>query len=143
MRWTQFCIQDPIRRTTTGILSNRRPLEGAPATSDPPTPGADSALANQRFNILVAAKRRAAKQSLYSMFFKGPILGSGNEASVSCDPTQIEESPLNLEAYGAIDSKVIQIVKEGRASKRKRRDLDGKDGRGLKRRKRKAISEDK
>lgn len=63
-----------LKRTTTGILSNRRPVTGTPAsmsgTNTPET--GDQA---PRSSLLVIAKREAAKHGLYARFFRGAILG--------------------------------------------------------------------
>ena len=61
-------------RTPTGILSNRRPINRPSAeTSGTSTP----VEAQPRYSgLLISAKREAAKRNLYSMFFRGPILGS-------------------------------------------------------------------
>ncbi|KAF9483452.1 hypothetical protein BDN70DRAFT_873728 [Pholiota conissans] len=62
-----------ITRTSTGILSNRRPLEGTPATSGSSTPNTSST--NSSLSLIAIAKRDAARRGLYSRFFKGPVLG--------------------------------------------------------------------
>ncbi|KAJ3504779.1 hypothetical protein NLJ89_g7762 [Agrocybe chaxingu] len=64
-----------IKRTSTGILSTRRPPEGTPATSGSSTPNPDSDPQIPRLSLLATAKRDAAKQGLYSRFFRGPIIG--------------------------------------------------------------------
>ncbi|KAF8627369.1 hypothetical protein AX17_006184 [Amanita inopinata Kibby_2008] len=70
-----------LTRTSTGILSNRRPVTGAStATSDAnPTYG-------PKYSLLVTAKREAAKKNLYSRFFRGPVLGPGLETEGSKIP---------------------------------------------------------
>ncbi|KAH0832045.1 ATP synthase regulation protein NCA2-domain-containing protein [Lanmaoa asiatica] len=71
----------PLRRTTTGIISSRRPISGTPAstsgstTPNPGTPG--------RPSLLATAKREAAKRGLYSMFFRGPVLGPDDDPRVN------------------------------------------------------------
>ena len=60
-----------FKRTTTGILSNRRPVGGTTANSGATTPNSET----PRLNLLGNAKREAAKQGLYSRFFRGPVLG--------------------------------------------------------------------
>ncbi|KAF8809549.1 hypothetical protein BYT27DRAFT_7232300 [Phlegmacium glaucopus] len=65
-----------IKCTSTGILSNRRPIDGTPATSGTNTPEiAASGSQPHRLGLLAAAKRDAAKRGLYSKFFRGPVLG--------------------------------------------------------------------
>jgi len=79
-----FSSSDPLRRTTTGILSNRRPAPGTPATtsgSTTPDPAA-------RPSLLATAKREAAKRGLYAHFFRGPVLGPDDEGpSAAASPT--------------------------------------------------------
>ncbi|KAF8195451.1 hypothetical protein BJ912DRAFT_847353 [Pholiota molesta] len=61
-----------IKRTSTGIFSTRRPVEGTPATSGDVTP--DDSSATPRLSLMASAKRDAARRGLYSRFFKGPCL---------------------------------------------------------------------
>lgn len=62
-----------FNRTTTGILSTRRPVNGTPAdASGSSTPDGTQ---TPRTNLLSVAKREAAKRGLYARFFRGPILG--------------------------------------------------------------------
>ncbi len=60
-----------MKRTSTGILSTRRPVEGTPATSGTVTPDESA----PRLSLMAHAKRDAARRGLYSRFFKGPVLG--------------------------------------------------------------------
>ncbi|KAI0052699.1 hypothetical protein FA95DRAFT_1553357 [Auriscalpium vulgare] len=65
-----------LRRTSTGILSTRRPVAGTPATSGTTTPAsAGSDASSSRLSLMSIAKREAAKRGLYSRFFRGPIIG--------------------------------------------------------------------
>ncbi|KAK0201792.1 hypothetical protein DFS33DRAFT_1350034 [Desarmillaria ectypa] len=62
-----------LKRTTTGILCNRRPLGGTlVSSSGTSTPDSDLM---PRLSLLAMAKREAAKRGLYARFFRGPILG--------------------------------------------------------------------
>ncbi|KAJ3993227.1 hypothetical protein F5050DRAFT_757538, partial [Lentinula boryana] len=62
-----------LRRTTTGILSNRRPVDVAPASSSgASTP--DSSSSELRMSLIAMAKRGAAKRNLYSRFYRGAVL---------------------------------------------------------------------
>ena len=83
---------DPLRRTTTGIISNRRPITGTPAsTSGSATPNlipdtgtiTDAHLAHagatSRPSLLATAKREAAMRGLYARFFRGPVLGPDDD----------------------------------------------------------------
>ncbi|KAJ3970697.1 hypothetical protein EV361DRAFT_950360 [Lentinula raphanica] len=63
-----------LRRTTTGILSNRRPVDVTPSsTSGISTPDCSSSQA-PRLSLIALAKREAAKRNLYSRFYRGAIL---------------------------------------------------------------------
>ena len=66
-----------LKRTTTGIICNRRPTEGAPAhdSSDTSSSGTPEGSNTPRYSLLAQAKRDAAKKGLYSRFFRGPTLG--------------------------------------------------------------------
>ncbi|KAG1745967.1 uncharacterized protein EDB91DRAFT_135135 [Suillus paluster] len=68
-----------LKRTTTGIISNRRPSSGTPA-SGTSTPDSD---AYPRASIIAIAKREAARKGLYSRFFRGPILGPDDPSNLS------------------------------------------------------------
>ena len=68
---TQSSNEVALKRTSTGILSTRRPVEGTPATSGTVTPDESA----PRLSLMAHAKRDAARRGLYSRFFKGPVLG--------------------------------------------------------------------
>ncbi|KAH8114383.1 hypothetical protein DFH11DRAFT_210965 [Phellopilus nigrolimitatus] len=63
-----------LTRTSTGLLSNKRPVVGTPASSGGSTPCADSSNV-PRMSLIAAAKRAAARKGLYARFFRGPVLG--------------------------------------------------------------------
>lgn len=69
-----------LRQTSTGILSNRPPIVGTPASSGATTPS-PSVNATPgpsfapRLSLLALTKRETARRGLYSKFFRGPILG--------------------------------------------------------------------
>ncbi|KAH9480373.1 G patch domain-containing protein 4 [Psilocybe cubensis] len=66
----------PLRKTATGILSTRRPIDGAPAHSGNTTPNeGDSDSQTPRLSLMAQAQREAAKRRLYANFFRGPVLG--------------------------------------------------------------------
>ncbi|KAL5482517.1 hypothetical protein ACEPAI_9111 [Sanghuangporus weigelae] len=72
-----------LSRTSTGILSNRRPVAGTPVSSSgTASPSAVDASSSSSFSkneyrisIIATVKRDAARRSLYSRFFRGPVLG--------------------------------------------------------------------
>jgi hypothetical protein len=81
-----------VTRTTTGIISNRRPATGTPAISGQTTPSTseDAECAPRpSLNLLSTAKREAAKRSLYSRFFSGPVLGP--DVSPGDEPAGLSE----------------------------------------------------
>ncbi|KAF9019191.1 hypothetical protein BDZ89DRAFT_1020975 [Hymenopellis radicata] len=86
-----------LKRTTTGILSNKRPIDGIPATPDPSgssTPISSTAPI-QRLSLLSMAKREAAKRGLYSKFFRGPVLGPDPSVTLpSPSPTPAPSIPI-------------------------------------------------
>ncbi|KAJ7644225.1 hypothetical protein FB45DRAFT_897271, partial [Roridomyces roridus] len=62
-----------LKRTTTGILSNRRPVTGPSAeSSGTTTPNSDDV---PKLSLLATAKRDAARRMLYAQFFRGPVIG--------------------------------------------------------------------
>lgn len=77
-----------LKRTTTGIISNRRPLSGTPATGIS-TPDSDTYL---RTSVMTIAKREAARKGLYSRFFRGPMLTPDDPSNLSSSPAP---SPLH------------------------------------------------
>ena len=75
-----------LRHTSTGILSNRPPIVGTPASSGASTPTPDSnatpgSSSTSRLSLLALAKRETARRGLYSRFFRGPILGPDDAQS--------------------------------------------------------------
>jgi hypothetical protein len=60
----------PLARTSTGILSHRRP---APSSARPPT-DTDSSTAPRHLSLIAIAKRDAARRALYAQFFPGPVI---------------------------------------------------------------------
>ncbi|KAG2155996.1 uncharacterized protein EDB93DRAFT_1129288 [Suillus bovinus] len=71
-----------LKRTTTGIISNRRPLSGTPA-SGISTPDSDT---YPRTSVITIAKREAARKGLYSRFFRGPTLAPDVPSNLSSSP---------------------------------------------------------
>ncbi|KAK0188047.1 hypothetical protein F5146DRAFT_1226399 [Armillaria mellea] len=85
-----------LKRTTTGILCNRRPLGGTVVSSSgTSTPDSDLM---PRLSLLAMAKREAARRGLYARFFRGPVLGpdtmpSKLEKDVEAEPI-VDRTPL-------------------------------------------------
>lgn len=82
-----------LRQTSTGILSNRAPIVGTPVSSGTTTPSqnlnATPWPSASRLSLVALAKRETARRSLYSRFFRGPILGPDDVQSevVKAEPT--------------------------------------------------------
>lgn len=83
-RWSHITIvqdQDEatpkptLTRTSTGLISHKRPVLGTPASSGRSTPIPPSFDAQlPRANLLAVAKRESARKGLYARFFRGPVL---------------------------------------------------------------------
>ncbi|EMD39807.1 hypothetical protein CERSUDRAFT_121987 [Gelatoporia subvermispora B] len=115
-----------LQRTKTGIISNRRPKTGTSALSGSATPTtADSSGMTPRYSVMAAAKQEAARRTLYSMFFRGPILGS-----------DFDELPVAESSQGAREREAAQVakvvettaVRMERKKSKKRKDRDGEGG---------------
>ncbi|KAF9242520.1 hypothetical protein BU15DRAFT_72638 [Melanogaster broomeanus] len=113
-----------LQRTTTGIISNRAPVSGTPAsasasasgtaTPESDIPGASGVLG--RLSLVATAKREAAKRGLYSKFFRGPVIGPDvMPLSVSTPATE------------RVDG-TVKITEQARESK-KRKSEDGAETR--------------
>ncbi|KAJ7459961.1 hypothetical protein FB451DRAFT_1405837 [Mycena latifolia] len=120
-----------LKRTTTGILSNRRPVTGAPADSSGSTTPDDVADTSQRLSLLATAKREAAKRGLYSRFFRGPVLGP--DSPLTSDPVIVVAQDVPNSLPGGADA-----TKEGPRPK-KRKVSEGED----ERRERKRLKKEK
>ncbi|OJA12091.1 hypothetical protein AZE42_03443 [Rhizopogon vesiculosus] len=82
-----------LKRTATGIISNRRPISGTPASaSETSTPDSDP---YPRASVITIAKREAARKGLYSRFFRGPVLAPDIPSNL--------ESPLTLSPIHSAD----------------------------------------
>ncbi|KAF8229698.1 hypothetical protein L208DRAFT_156446 [Tricholoma matsutake] len=92
---------DTLKRTATGILSNRRPVTGTPAnTSGTNTP--DTSDQAPRSTLLSIAKREAAKHGLYARFFRGPVLGPESYDQNDTDLSNTGET-LDVGAQAGVD----------------------------------------
>ncbi|CDO71698.1 hypothetical protein BN946_scf184915.g42 [Trametes cinnabarina] len=140
-----------LKRTATGIISNRRPLAGTPVLSGATTPSDPQASscssAVPQLSLMAAAKQQAARRMLYSMFYRGPVLasedshnpsssfkdGSPNDAAPASSASPSDSSP----SGPSVSSQGKQKRKK---SKKRRREEDG-DAREKKTRKREAKEE--
>jgi hypothetical protein len=113
---TQALSNSSLHRTATGILSNRRPVSGTPASSGAATPTDQAAT---RLGLIATAKRESARKRLYAGFFRGPVLGP------EIDPPQDTQlAPI------ALDTSTTQALNTGNANgeiKNKKRKHEGHD----------------
>ncbi|KAJ1309988.1 hypothetical protein OPQ81_006746 [Rhizoctonia solani] len=80
---------EPLHRTQTGILSNRRPTTlPTPSSSKSPTPPPSS------ISIISLAKKEAARRTLYSRFLRGPVITQ--EELDSNSPVSVQTTNANL-----------------------------------------------
>lgn len=121
-----------VSRTSTGILSNRRPVTGTSAeTSGASTPiEADSS--RPKYGLLVTAKREAARRNLYSRFFRGPVLGPdiGQEPEGAPTTNAEPEPQVNFEPEGE---------SQCRSTKKRVRNVVDTDGSQAKKKKKKKV----
>ncbi|KAJ7761607.1 hypothetical protein DFH07DRAFT_867738 [Mycena maculata] len=122
-----------LKRTSTGILSNRRPVTGATAgSSGSTTPDVEDT--PPRLSLLATAKREAAKRGLYSRFFRGPVLGPDSPAS---EPTIVADITTSAgtgeEAPKRKKRKVMEGEDEETRRERKRLRKEKKELKELKR----------
>ncbi|KAI6106336.1 hypothetical protein EDD16DRAFT_1524025 [Pisolithus croceorrhizus] len=68
-----------IKRTSTGIISNRRPATGTPTSESASGTATPDLYVGPKLSLIAAAKREAVKRGLYSRFFRGPVLGPDND----------------------------------------------------------------
>ncbi|KAI0345975.1 hypothetical protein BDW22DRAFT_1353621 [Trametopsis cervina] len=115
-----------LQRTSTGIISNRRPVTGVPAahsgTATPSSSGA-SGSSTPRMSIMAAAKQEAARRSLYSMFFRGPVLGTDPVEEIQTVESQDAKTIRNSEVVAVVQTTESTIVK-----KEKRKTVEGLAG---------------
>ncbi|KAL9711005.1 hypothetical protein Ac2012v2_005545 [Leucoagaricus gongylophorus] len=73
-----------LDRTSTGILSNKAPKHGTLASASASASGSATPTMTplSSLNLLTKAKREAAKRTLYSRFFRGPVLGLDSDLKV-------------------------------------------------------------
>lgn len=117
-----------LKRTPTGIISNRRPLSGTPA-SGISTPDTDT---YPRTSVMTIAKREAARKGLYSRFFRGPTLAPDDPSNLpsspapsplhSADPTPERETAPQTDVPNCTKRKSSELL-ESREQRRERKRL--------------------
>lgn len=137
-----------LKRTSTGIISNRRPTTGTPALSGTTTPSesqaSGSATPGPRLSIMAAAKQQAARRMLYSMFYRGPVL-TNEEESGSEEPASVAGlSPSKYASPPPHTRKTVRSKDNKSMSKKRRaeREDEEEDKQERKRRKREAKEKD-
>ncbi|KAI0352641.1 hypothetical protein OH77DRAFT_1428362 [Trametes cingulata] len=116
-----------LKRTATGIISNRRPLSGTPALSGATTPsdsqaGSSSGDATPQLGLMAAAKQQAARRMLYAMFYRGPVLATDEEESKEKTPSAEEGTSAQPGCSTASSS--ASEGKEHKKSKKRKLDHD-------------------
>ncbi|KAI0643171.1 hypothetical protein C8Q79DRAFT_981927 [Trametes meyenii] len=127
-----------LKRTTTGIISNRRPLSGTPALSGATTPAdssSSSGTSTPQLSVMAAAKQQAARRMLYASFYRGPVLSS-DDLDEGDDPSLASEAGPSTSASSSSEKEV-----KVRGKKRKAGEEEDKQER--KRRKREAKEKEK
>ncbi|GJE88279.1 hypothetical protein PsYK624_043620 [Phanerochaete sordida] len=123
-----------FQKTKTGIISNRRPTSGTPALSGTATPSEDpsassSGTSTPRLSVLAAAKQQAARRMLYSMFFRGPVLGT--EILEEKIEALVEASGSEARVEVVVEETVVKVdkaeKKEKREKKKRRKEKSGED----------------
>lgn len=88
-----------LKRTSTGILSNKRPLDGTPVASTS-TSGQDTPTltpSQRPLSLMSQAKRDAARRGLYSRFFRGPVIGPEVIAQEEARLAKLAEEAFNAQ----------------------------------------------
>ncbi|KAJ8080466.1 hypothetical protein PM082_017299 [Marasmius tenuissimus] len=126
-----------LKRTTTGILSNRRPTSVTPATTSGASTPATPQMDGPKLSLIALAKREAAKRNLYSRFYRGPILGPDTSEERSTSRSSTEPPTQKAEVVDTTHQKNEDTEKEARRSKKKRKaeELEKEERRERKRRK--------
>lgn len=139
-----------LKRTSTGIISNRRPTTGTPALSGTTTPSesqaSGSATPGPRLSIMAAAKQQAARRMLYTMFYRGPVL-TNEEKSGSEEPASVAGLSPSKSASPPPHTRKTVRSKDNKSMSKKRRaeredEEEEEDKQERKRRKREAKEKD-
>ncbi|KAI0755132.1 hypothetical protein C8Q80DRAFT_1266630 [Daedaleopsis nitida] len=133
-----------LKRTSTGIISNRRPTSGTPALSGTTTPSESQASGSgsvtPRLSIMAAAKQQAARRMLYSMFYRGPVLTNEDEKAAAEEPNSAARSS---SASLPTISSVKDIGKVRKDKKRKADMVESREKQERKRQKREAKARER
>ncbi|KAF8158359.1 hypothetical protein B0H34DRAFT_797760 [Crassisporium funariophilum] len=97
-----------MKRTSTGILSTRRPVDGTSVDSGTATPDNPWGSQTSRLSLMALAKRDAARSGLYSRFFRGPVLGPDTIAE---DEKRLASLVSDAPATQGSDNQSFSVVK--------------------------------
>lgn len=129
-----------IKRTSTGIISTRRPAAGTPTSESASGTATPDLYVGPKLSLIAAAKREAIKRGLYSKFFRGPVLGPDNDPC-TCTTTATSASPASVASSESTPQPVEKKTKRRRVegspetkeerSERKRLKRERKEARRL------------
>ncbi|KAI6030732.1 hypothetical protein F5J12DRAFT_802520 [Pisolithus orientalis] len=129
-------IEPPeIKRTSTGIISNRRPVFGTATSESTSGTATPDPYVGPKLSLIAAAKREAVKRGLYSRFFRGPVLGPDHDPS-TCTTTLATSTSPSLSASSETTPEPVE-------KKSKRRRLEGNAETKEERRERKRIKRER
>ncbi|THV03815.1 hypothetical protein K435DRAFT_774688 [Dendrothele bispora CBS 962.96] len=147
-----------LRRTGTGILSNRRPVDlpsTSSSTSGTSTPEPSSSTTGPRLTLLAQAKREGAKRQLYSKFYRALVLAPETETSQELQQQQqqqqqhrpsIEEQTLSDDVQASTRSSpptVLGVLENTESKKKRKRKEDATGEMDLDRQERKRLKKEK
>ena len=113
-----------LKRTSTGIISNRRPTTGVVVSNDV-TPGS-------RLDILGNAKRALAQRQLYSRFYRGPVitdseLDSQPSSGTCTPPIASSPNPSLTPPLPTTSTSPLVLPVANEPSKKRKRDLKDRE----------------
>ncbi|KAH9846104.1 hypothetical protein C2E23DRAFT_744811 [Lenzites betulinus] len=136
-----------LKRTATGILSNRRPVSGTPALSGAATPAesltssgsSGSGSLTPQLSLMAVAKQQAARRMLYASFYRGPLLTGDDEDGAESPASQAGPSN-SVSASSPSPSTDTPVVRRSEGGKKRKMGED-QEKHERKRRKREAKAE--
>ncbi|KAK7464660.1 hypothetical protein VKT23_003904 [Stygiomarasmius scandens] len=130
-----------LKRTSTGILSNRRPVDlPSTSTSGTCTPEPSSST-GPRLSLLAHAKREAAKRHLYSKFYRGLVLAPDTKSAQ--EPPNTPGTSIKTMAAVETTSDPSPFVVESIENKKKRKRKTETEEENSERQERKRLKKEK
>ncbi|KAI5116484.1 hypothetical protein M0805_009053 [Coniferiporia weirii] len=117
-----------LTRTSTGLLSNKRPLTCTSVSLGETSSSADA----PRMSLLATAKRDAARKGLYARFFRGPVIGpdlDSDEKIASTSTTISEVLVPSIAPAIVVQDREVELAEKPRKEKRSDRKKKEKSGR--------------